>query len=273
MEPAHSGNGCARVSQKSFSKDPGALQMSIRNTTRPLSIWVMGDPVPEVQRRRGSFADIVREVVGDAWDGPWEEVDCVHGAERLPEAEQCAGVVMTGSPARIADQTPWMVRAQDSARSLIAAKVPVFGICFGHQLLGMALGGRSGPNPAGREIGTAYLRLEGEDSLLGPLPRSFPVSMTHLDSVLELPPGARALGSTERERYAAVRFAETAWGVQFHPELGPDSIGDYILSRREALIEEGLDPDVLLETRQETPDSAELLRRFARYAKAASVQR
>lgn len=240
-----------------------------RRPERPLAIWVTGEPVAAARERRGSFADLIRETVGDAWPGAWTEVDCVGAAEGLSEPDEVAGVIVTGSAARVADQEPWMVRVQEQLRLLVSREVPVFGICFGHQLLGMALGGRSGPNPRGREIGTVEFRCEGGDPLFGEGPRRFPVSVTHLDSVLVLPPGSVALGSTELERYAAVRFGPRAWGVQFHPELDDEIIRDYVTSRRETLRDEGFDPDALRAALRPTPESAELLRRFARSVRSS----
>lgn len=235
-------------------------------TTRPLAVWATGEPVPEAQRRCGSFSDMIRATVGDVWDGPWLEIDCVSSAA-LPDPDGVAGVIVTGSAARVADQTPWMLRVQAQLRVCVAQSVPVLGICFGHQLLGMALGGRSGPNPRGREIGTATLTIVGDDPLFEGAPSTFPVSTTHLDSVLELPPGAVSRGYTELEQHAVIRFAEHVWGVQFHPEMGADVIGDYIEARRDALLGEGLDPDRLLAARVDTPHSAGLLRRFAQHVR------
>jgi GMP synthase (glutamine-hydrolysing) len=255
----------------------------------PLSIWVTGATLPEVERERGSFADLIRTTVGGAWDGPWIVVDVVNASEPprpepAPPQEpapalgpepatataiaaaprEVAGVIITGSPARIADQAPWMQRAQAELRTLVARGVPVLGICFGHQMLGAALGGRSGPNPRGREIGTVLVRQHVPDTLLGDAPRRFFASTTHLDTVLELPPGAAVLAATERDACAAVRFAPRAWGVQFHPEMDADVVALYITTRADALRAEGLDPEALLAACRDTPESAELLQRFAR---------
>lgn len=240
----------------------------------PLSIWVTGPTLPEVERERGSFADLIRATVGDAWPGSWAVVDVVEANPHLPEAEtetetetetkRPAGVIITGSPARIADQTAWMQRAQHELRRLVARGVPVLGICFGHQMLGVALGGRSGANPRGREIGTVLVHQHTRDALLGDAPRSFYASTTHLDTVLELPPGAVALAETDRDDCAAVRFAPRVWGVQFHPEMDGDIVARYITTRVDTLRAEHLDPDALSAACRDTPESAELLRRFVR---------
>ncbi len=235
--------------------------------TLPISIWVTGSAVPAAARRAGTFADMIRATVGRAWPGPWSIVDAADDTALLPAPRDVAGVIVTGSPARIADQLPWMVRVQHALCRLVDEEVPVLGICFGHQLLGQALGGLSGPNPHGREIGTVELEVLGDGDLL-PAKRRFPVSMTHLDVVLRLPPGAEPLAATALDRYAAIRFGRRAWGVQFHPEFGATVMRDYIAALRQPLIDEGADPDALSAACRETPESATILSRFAAHAVA-----
>lgn len=233
--------------------------------TSPISIWVTGPTIPAAERRAGTFADMIRATVGAAWGGPWSVVDAVDEAVPLPEPDDVAGVIVTGSPARIAEQRPWMRRVQHALRRLVDAEVPVLGICFGHQLLGQALGGQSGPNPLGREIGTVELETLADGALLPPS-RRIPVSMTHLDVVLSLPPGAQPLAATALDRYAAVRFGRRAWGVQFHPEFDAAVMRDYLAALRDALMSEGFDPDALVAACRDTPEAATILRRFAAHA-------
>ncbi len=236
---------------------------------RPLSIWVAGDPVPSAARRAGSFARMIRTKTGAAWPGEWIELDVTDEHAALPDPEEIAGVIVTGSPARVADQHAWMRRVQTALRELVELNVPVLGICFGHQLLGMALGGRSGPNSRGREIGTVDLQVLHADPMLGP-PACYPVSMTHLDVVHELPPAAERLAETELDPNAAIRFGEHAWGVQFHPEMDGAVLSDYIDTLQDALISEGIDPASVRATCADTPIAENVLRAFA--ARAAALQ-
>lgn len=80
--------------------------------------------------------------------------------------------------------------------------MPALGICYGHQLLGHALGGTVGNHPDGGEFGTVEVRLLPEaaaDPLFAGLPAVFPAQLFHRQSVLYLPSGAQVLASSQRE--------------------------------------------------------------------------
>lgn len=230
----------------------------------PIAVWTTGCPVPAAHSERGSFYDMIRSCLGDSLAMDLADWDCMT-REDLPEPDQVAGVIVTGSAARVATRDPWMLRVEQKLEEYRKSSTPVLGICFGHQLLGNALGGRSGTNPRGREIGTTDFKLTEDDELFAPLlaegydPH---VVVTHLDSVLELPDGARPIGTTELEPHAAIRFAPHIWGVQFHPEMDERIIAHYIDARREDIEREGLDVAALLASLRGSPFGARLLQRF-----------
>ena len=229
-----------------------------------LLVLVTGDPVPPVQRERGGFSELIQGTVGDGWRGNWVVSDVRN--EPFELTYDWSGVIITGSPASLTERAPWMHGALTYVRRLVELGVPTFGICFGHQLLGEALGGRVERNPAGREIGSVTLQVNEDCHLLPDgcgRGGSLVVNMTHLDSVVQLPPGAKVLARTDREAHALVQFAPTAWGVQFHPEMDAGVIRHYIEYRQEDLVAEGLDVSRLLDGASETPASNRLLRRFA----------
>jgi GMP synthase (glutamine-hydrolysing) len=148
----------------------------------------------------------------------------------------------------------------------VAAGTPVLGICYGHQLLAHGLGGRVGPNPNGRQIGTRDLDLHGpwrDDPLLGGLEAPHRVHVSHVESVLELPAGARLLGSTAGDPHHAFAMSDSVWGIQFHPEFDADVTRTYLTERRDRLVAEGLDPDRLMRDVSESDYGSRLLRRFA----------
>jgi GMP synthase (glutamine-hydrolysing) len=189
--------------------------------------------------------------------------------EHLPEPAQCSGVVITGSAAMVSDRHPWSEYSAQWLLQAIAAKVPVLGICYGHQLLAQALGGVVGYHPRGREMGTKVIHRAPaalQDELFNILPEQFPAHVTHMQSVLQLPNGAEVLAWNSFEAHHGVRFAPRVWGVQFHPEFSAEAMSQYLHIRSAALHEEGMDVDALHRAVSDTAAARQLLQRFARLA-------
>ena len=229
---------------------------------RELVIVQTGDPVPSVADARGDFARMIREAIGDAWSGSYRVVDV--RVAPFPPPRGAAAFVITGSAANVPTRDPWIVATEAWLREVVAAGTPVFGICFGHQLLGQALGGEVRLNPRGREIGTARIERLGDDPVFDGVPAEFAASATHVDTVAVLPPGAVALARSSHDDHHAVRFGEAAYGVQFHPEFDDGIMRGYLEARRDAVSGEGLDPDGLLAAVRPTPASRRVLQNFVR---------
>jgi GMP synthase (glutamine-hydrolysing) len=231
-----------------------------------------GRTLPSLLARRGD---------SDAWIAAAMEVDLasldvvpVFEGAPLPDPGGVAGVVITGSPAMVSDRAPWSLRSAAWLERAVADQTPVLGICYGHQLLADALGGRAGPNPRGREMGTVEVELLPEaaaDPLFSATPPRIRAHTTHLETVLELPAGARVLARSDADRYHAVAFAPRTWGVQFHPEFDADVMRSYLTERREVLRSEGRDPDAMLSATGECEESTALLRRFAELVRETTV--
>ncbi|MFQ5426129.1 MAG: glutamine-hydrolyzing GMP synthase, partial [Gaiellales bacterium] len=136
-------------------------------------------------------------------------------------------VVLSGGPASVyADDAP----SVDPA--LFRAGVPVLGICYGMQLMAQQLGGRVDPTDAA-EFGRTDLEITAPDSrLLLDLPREQTVWMSHRDSVVAPPAGARIVASSPATPIAAYEDADRGlYGVQFHPEVVHTQNGTQILRR------------------------------------------
>ncbi len=195
-------------------------------------------------------------------------VDLERG-ESPPALDGVAAAVITGSAAMVSERLPWMLAAEAWLRQAVTAGLPLLGICFGHQLMARALGGVVDFNPAGLEVGTTPIHLTAEaaaDPLLGGLPARFPAQVSHRQSVLSLPPGARRLAWSGLDRHQAFAVGARAWGLQFHPEFDRRVSRRFVEHYRTRLAEEGRDAAGLLAACAETPESAGLLARFAAIA-------
>jgi len=226
-----------------------------------------GTTLPELRARRGDYEDWLLSGLGIPAERA--RVVAAHEGEVLPPPGGPAAVVVTGSSSMVSEREPWSEAAGAWLRDVVAADTPVLGICYGHQLLAHALGGVVAPNPRGREMGTVRLRLLAEareDPLLGGLSEPVRVQATHVETVLELPSGARRLAETRLDANHAFAVGDRAWGVQFHPEFDADVMRAYLASRREILRAEGIDPERIERGVEETAQGRALLRRFARLA-------
>jgi GMP synthase (glutamine-hydrolysing) len=228
---------------------------------QPVGILVTGDPVPLARAARGSFTDMIRRALGDDFSGAVRELRA-EAAEPLPDAAELSALVITGSAASVTERAPWMLRSERWLVELVGAGLPIFGLCFGHQLLARALGGQVTANARGREIGTVVVRRTRDDELF--VDAELEANMTHVDSVAELPPGAHVVAATDLDPHAAIRFAERVWGVQFHPEFDAATLRAYIRQRAEILTGEGFEPEALEAAVGDAPRSRALLSRFIR---------
>lgn len=133
----------------------------------------------------------------------------------LPAVEGLDGCVVTGSRASAYSEEPWIDDLADWIAEAVDRGLPTLGVCFGHQIVARALGGRV--EPIGEyEIGYRTVERVGDSDVLAGLDREFTVFTTHSDRVVELPPGARPIATND---YGNHGFAcGPARTVQFHPE-------------------------------------------------------
>lgn len=229
-----------------------------------LLIIKTGSTLPHLLARRGDFEDWV--INGMSVRGESVLVVDVSMGEPLPGPDEVGGAVITGSHAMVTDHHDWSERTARWLQEAFKVRLPMVGICYGHQLLAYALGGEVGDNPNGRECGTVDLHLNESgcnDRLTGGLGGDVRIQACHAQCVLKLPPQAGLLGFTDMDGNAAFVAGNTVWGLQFHPEFDGDIVRAYICEERSELIRETRDPDRLIRESVDTPYGSRILRRFA----------
>ncbi len=222
--------------------------------------------------RYGDFDDMTRRGLGI--DSHLVRVVNAPAGDLLPEPAACHGVVITGAHCMVTDDLPWSLAIEAWIPLLVKAGVPLLGICYGHQLLGRAMGGLVAFHPRGKEVGTVVVRRCPEssgDPLFGGLPEEFPAHAAHSQSVTRLPATAVLLAENDFEPHHAFRLGRCAWGVQFHPEYSSSVTRDYILEQAGNLPRPVQDFWTLLNNLRETPAASSLLATFGRLATAGSL--
>jgi GMP synthase (glutamine-hydrolysing) len=234
---------------------------------KKLCIVKTGSTFADTAERFGDFDEMI--ACGLGIDRDQIQVINAFLGEILPAPSACHGIVITGAHCMVTDNLPWSLAIEAWIPTVLAEKVPLLGICYGHQLLGRAMGGSVDYHPQGEEVGTVVVRLRQEsasDPLFSRLPQEFPANVSHAQSVLTLPPGAVLLAENDFEPHQAFRLGACAWGVQFHPEFTLDITRDDILKQADSLAQAGREVSVLLQTLRETPQASSILATFAQLA-------
>lgn len=157
--------------------------------------------------------NLTREI--DAETAVYKASDGVFPPLPSQRGREYDGVVISGSQTSVYDDHEWIHELTTWARALRRAAVPMLGICWGHQFLAQAFGGRI-VDMGAYEIGYRSIDQRGNDPLFAGIDSPMTAFETHSDRVAELPAGAIELA---RNDYGVQAFRLGAsYGVQFHPE-------------------------------------------------------
>lgn len=145
---------------------------------------------------------------------------------------QMSGLIVLGGSMGAGDDAafPWLASTRALIRDTVARGIPLLGICLGHQLTALALGGRVDPNRSGRTLGLTPVTLTASGTIDPLLAGSDGAVAVHYnaDVVTDLPQAATTLALAPDGTVQAARFGQRAWGVQFHPEVTPETFDHWI---------------------------------------------
>ncbi|MGY7986582.1 glutamine amidotransferase, partial [Klebsiella pneumoniae] len=144
-------------------------------TRNRLLLVQTGTPPTAIRQAHGDLPRWFRTLLA-----PWQTqltTVRVFEDEPLPTPDNQTIAVLTGSWAMVTDRLAWSERTADWIRQAVAIDMPLFGVCYGHQLMAHALGGEVAYHPGGRESGSQTITLSPwgiDDPLLSGLPATFP---------------------------------------------------------------------------------------------------
>jgi GMP synthase-like glutamine amidotransferase len=184
-----------------------------------LGILETGRPPRSLQPQFGDYPAMFRALLGpDAYD--YATFQVFDG--QLPDRPQaCDAYLITGASAGVYDPLPWIAELK---AFLVAAKgqAPLVGICFGHQVMAEAFGGRVIKSPNGWGVGLhEYIVSRREPWMDGP--DRFRVPASHQDQVVETPPGAQVVAGNAFAPMGMLAYDDQpAISLQLHPEFERD---------------------------------------------------
>ncbi|MGB1156736.1 MAG: type 1 glutamine amidotransferase [Alphaproteobacteria bacterium] len=210
-----------------------------------IGILICGHFVDEIKASYGTYRDLYADMLGEGYScHPYFVVD---GEFPASITEQDAWLV-SGSRSGAYEDLPWISPLEHFLREAYAAQVPVVGICFGHQILAQALGGKVEKFAGGWSFGPVEYRFKE-----GP---SQTIVAVHQDQVTALPEGARVIAETDFCAFAGLAYAGKALSFQPHPEFSTQFITDLtdiyadrlpadVLAQARETLDQPLDRDVM----------------------------
>ena len=193
-----------------------------------IGILETGRPPVALRAQWGTYDDMVRTMLGR--DRTYRSYDVQAGALPADPAE-CSAYVITGSPAGVYDDLPWIPPLLDFLRE-VRGRAKLVGICFGHQAMAKAFGGEVVKSPKGWGLGMhRYEIVEPPPGMNEPL--AFAIPAFHQDQVVTLPPGARVLAASEFTPFASIGYDDDTVSVQGHPEFSPAFSAALIEAKRD----------------------------------------
>lgn len=202
-----------------------------------LGILQAGHSADELRDVLGDYADLFKSMLGD-FGFEFAVYDVVDN--HFPSSANDADAwLITGSKHGAYEDHKWIPPLEDLIREIDQQKLPLVGICFGHQIIAQALGGKVEKFSGGWAVGHTEYTFKGQ-----------PVSLNawHQDQVVQLPQGAKVLGSNAHCQNAMISYGDHIFTVQAHPEFSA-AVVDGLATYRSATV-----PPELVETARSKMD-------------------
>lgn len=182
--------------------------------------------------------------------------------------EVCDGWLVTGSKHGAYEAHDWIPPLEKFIRNSYASDIPIAGICFGHQIMAQALGGKVIKFPKGWKVGHTKYAMNGSE--FDESDRQMELLAMHQDQVVELPPEADVIATSDFCANAGLAYKGNALSFQPHPEFTPEFMRELI----EFKMTEGFSKsigDAAINSIEESNDAAKIATQLAEFFQNAQV--
>jgi len=193
-----------------------------------------GEAPPELKDRFGDYNDMFVHLLEKQPQHLEFKVFRVLDNEFPSDAEQCDGWLITGSRYSAYEDKEWIHRLKKFVRQIAQTQRPLVGICFGHQLIAEALGGRVEKSDKGWGLGLdTYQLVDGQPRDTSETLR---LNIFHKDQIVELPANAKIFAHSDFCEYAGLLIGEHIMTIQAHPEFSNDFNVQLLQARKTSVL-------------------------------------
>jgi GMP synthase-like glutamine amidotransferase len=159
------------------------------------------------------FAKHAPEITLDVFD--------IQAGKYPANPNQYDGFIGTGAKYSVTENLPWIKRFKEYVYYLYQQKMKFIGICFGHQMIAHALGGRCDVSERGWGLGVQKIHIHKKKSWMQPEVDAISLLYSHMDQIITLPQGSEVLAGNDHCPYAIITVDDHFIGIQAHPEFTP----------------------------------------------------
>jgi len=221
--------------------------------------------VKELQPAHGDIPDLFKNLFNKVAPEVSLDVFNVTLGEYPDLKNQFDGFITSGSRYSVYDKEPWIFRFKEFVRELHDRGRKFVGICFGHQMIAEALGGKCEKSDRGWGVGIKEVLIHKKLSWMQPEIDSYRMIVNHADQVTALPENAEVLGGNSHCPCSIYTVGENFLGIQAHPEFTPAFEKDIMEIRRDRIGQSVI--DAATPTLKEKTDEAVVTRWIVNFIK------
>lgn len=204
-----------------------------------IGILVADPALAELRQEFGNYVQMFINLLREGAEG--EELEFkiynVEENERPDNLDECDGYICTGSRASVYDDKDWIRNLEKLVLELHETKKKFVGICFGHQMVARALGGKTEAAKVGWGVGVHTSQIVEDAYFMKPPAQQLSLLVSHKDQVTRLPDGAKLLACSDFCPYSMFQIGDHILTFQGHPEF-PKGYSRGLLNIRKEMLGE-----------------------------------